>query len=172
MPILCREENFPNIYDFYGDMKDEKKAFMTLCGWIVAEQLSELCPKLRTRIYTAGYTAGGYDYTTPFYGFEFRSDPNVMRLVASGVYAALRSVLKPDITTMRHELNGTVYDRTLKKILDDETRTNVKPNDFFVDLREFMATAPGPYSPAYVNRSKIKPAISDEKTSNKNLVID
>lgn len=172
LPILCKEENFPNIYNFYGTTKDEDKAFMVMTGWLCAMQLSELCPKLRNKIYKAGYIASGYNRKTPFYGFEFRSDPNVMRLTASGIYAALRSVLNPDIDAMRQELGGTIYDKTLKKILEDESRTDVKDDDFYVDLREFMATAPGPYDPSYSDRSGIKSPISDEKCSNKNLEID
>ena len=46
--------------------------------------------------------------------------------------------------------------------------------NFYVDLREFMPTAPGPYAPGYKDRSAIGgyPYPTEEKTSDYNLAVD
>lgn len=172
LPLLYRRENFPVVYDYWGNMKNEDAAFYTMTGWLMAMQLAELCPEKRNQLYTAGYKAGGEDRESPMFGWEFRSDPNVARLVASAIYAGMRAVKKPDVEKMREEVDGEKYDRTLEQLLDDESRTDVKDEgDFYVDLRQFMASAPGPYAPKYLDR-KCNPTFTDDKEKNGNLKMD
>ena len=172
IPFIYSRTNFPVVYDYWGENTDEDAAFKTMVGWMIALHLSELCPQKRNYIFKIGYEAGGYTMNSNVYGYEFRSDPNVARLVASVVYVAMRSILKPDTDAMRSEVGGKKYDKTLYDLWDVEPRNHVTDDAFYIDLRKFMASAPGPYSPAYSNRSKNNPTFSDEKTGNKCLQMD
>ena len=87
-------------------------------------------------------------------------------------YSALHSVLNPDIDAMRKETGGTPYADTRAKILDTYSKTDVSKSGFYIDLREFMNSAPGPYSPGYSDRGGINPTWPDQKASNKNLQMD
>ena len=169
LPVLYIIENFPFIYNYYGDKTDEVAAFKTCAGWLYAMQLAEVYPRRRTKLYKVGYSLGGYTMNDNLYGYEFRSDPNVARLVASAVYSALHAVLGPDIDAMRAETGGTPYSDTLSYILENYSKTDVSKSGFYIDLREFMNSAPGPYSPSYSDRSGINPTWPDQKASNKNL---
>lgn len=173
LPWLYTEANFPSVYNYYSDKQADKTAVCkTMIGWLCAMQLSELCPSKRNALYKAGYEAGGFNMNSPVYGYHFSSDPNVARLVASAVYAALHSLNKPDIEAMRAEVGGSKYDKTLAELYDEESRTHVTDEAFYVDLRRFMASAPGPYAPQYTNRSGINPTFPDEKASNGCLKVD
>lgn len=172
LPLLYVIENFPFIYNYYGDKINEDAAFKTCAGWLYAMQLAEVYPRRRTKLYKVGYSLGGYTMNDNLYGYEFRSDPNVARLVASAIYSALHSVLNPDIDAMRTETGGTAYTDTLSYILENYSKTAVGKSDFYIDLREFMNSAPGPYSPSYSDRSGINPTWPDQKASNKNLQVD
>lgn len=172
LPYLYSRDNFPYVYNYYGDRENEDAAFMTMIGWIVALHLSELCPQKRNKLFKTGYEVAGYRMDSPIYGYEFRSDPNVARLVASAFYATMRSLLKPDTDAMRKEMGGKKYDRTLKQLVDDEPRVHVTDDAFYIDLRGFMASAPGPYAPGYTDRSKNNPTFPDEKASNGSLQMD
>lgn len=173
LPLLYTEENFPSVYNYHTDKQVDKTAICkTMIGWLCAMQLSELCPSKRNALYKAGYEAGGFNMNSPIYGYHFNSDPNVARLVASAVYAVLHNYNKPDIEAMRTEVGGSKYNRTLAEIYDEESRTHVTDEAFYVDLRRFMASAPGPYAPQYTNRSGINPTFSDEKASNGCLRVD
>ena len=172
LPMLLCRENFPVVYDYWDGRDDEQAAFLTMTGWLVALQLAELCPQKRNDILKAGYEAGGYTMASPIYGYEFRSDPNVARLVASIVYVAMRSRLQPDVEAMRREVGGSKYDRTLYELWDAEPRNHVTDDAFYIDLRRFMASAPGPYAPGYQDRSSINPTLPDAKTDNQCLEID
>lgn len=147
---------------------------MTMAGWLMAMQLAELCPKKKTSIYTIGYSVGGYTYNDNIYGYQFRSDPNVARLVASGIYACLRSPdkLNPNISKYRGEVSGTTYSETLQEIYDRTHGVDVGTNDLYVDLRKFMNCAPGPYDPAYSYLTGDLPTFPDTKASNKCLQLD
>lgn len=155
LPNLYKQSNFPYIYNYYGSIVDEEKAFKTMTGWLFAMVLSELKPKSRNDLYKLGYEYGGYTKDSNIYGYTFHSDPNVARLVASSVYAAMRGKKKPNISSMRNEVGGNTFNNNLKHYSETETRANVGTNDFFVDLRKFMPTAPGPYLSSYSNRNSI-----------------
>ena len=172
LPLLFKEENFPLVYDYFGTQTDEDAAFKTMCGWICAMQMSELYPYRRSYFYKAGYELGGYTMNSNVYGYAFRSDPNVVRLVSSVIWSAMRSVCQPDVTKMRTEVGGNSYPDDLQKTYDKTSRTKVSKSDFFIDFRKFMNSAPGPYSPGYADRSDINPTFPDKKASNKCLQID
>ncbi|MBQ9215989.1 MAG: phosphatase PAP2 family protein [Prevotella sp.] len=173
LPLLYQEKNFPHVYNYYSENRSDKSVvYKTMIGWLCAMQLSELAPSRRNKLYKAGYEAGGYTMNSNIYGYHFRSDPNVARLVASAVYAAMHTIAKPDINGMRAEIGGSRYSMSLAEILEEESRTHVTDDAFYVDLRQFMASAPGPYAPAYANRGGINPTFPDEKASNSCLKVD
>lgn len=174
LPSLYEEENFPQIYDFYGEEYNETAAFNTLVGWLFAMQLAELRPQDRTAIYKIGYSVGGYDKDSMLYGWKFKSDPNICRMVAAAIYAAMRGVCKPDIEAMRDEVNLGFFCSTTIQQARETDSFSVDKGCFYVDLREFMPTAAGPYAPNYKDRSKIGgyPYPNDAKTDDYNLAID
>lgn len=170
LPKLYKEDNFPNIYNFYGDKSDDASAFKTFVGWIFALILSELKPIRRKYILKIGYEIGGYDKYSNIYGYTFKSDPNVARLVGSAIYSALRATLKPDADKMRAEIGGSKYDKPLA-VLGSDSRDKIGDNDFFIDFREFMPTAPGPYAPGYATRPD-ETYPNEKKDGYKNLDVD
>lgn len=173
LPLLYQEKNFPSVYNYLAEPRIDTLAVQkTMIGWLCAMQLSELCPSKRNALYKAGYEAGGYNMSSYIYGYHFKNDPNVARLVASSVYAAMHTTAKPDIATMRTEIGGCQYSKALIALYDDESRVHVTDDAFYVDLRKFMASAPGPYSPLYANRSGLNPTFPDEKDANGCLKID
>ena len=177
LPLLYQEKNFPHVYNYYtANQTDLQADYVALCktmvGWLSAMQLSELCPSKRNSLFKAGYEVGGHTMNSPIYGYHFYNDPNVARLVASAVYAAMHTTAKPDIDAMRAEVGGDKYDITLAEMLEQESRTQVTDDAFYVDLRKFMASAPGPYAPNYNDRSGINPTFPDEKTSDGCLKVD
>lgn len=178
LPVLFKEENFSQIYDFYGEDGDDVSAIKTLVGWLIAMQLAELRPQDRTAIYKIGYEMGGYDKDSKLYGWRFKYDPNICRIVAAAIYAGMRGVCKPDVETMRKECNIPDYVGTcwsIESMREDMDAFDVnKYNSLYVDLREFLPTAPGPYAPGYQDRSNIGgyPYPNDAKTDDYNLAID
>ena len=170
LPKLLIKDNFPNIHDFYGEDGDEISAFKSLVGWLFSLTLSELTPKKRTELMKTGYELGGYDKYSKIYGYRFEFDPSVCRLVGSALYVSLRAILKPNINKMREELGGTKYTETLGKLMNG-TRENVGEDDFFIDFRTFMPTAPGPYAPGYTSRPD-NTYPSEEKDKYSNLKVD
>jgi hypothetical protein len=117
-----------------------------------------------------GYELGGYNKYSKIYGYRFEFDPSVCRLVGSAIYVSLRAILKPNINKMREELGGTKYTETLGKLMNG-TRENVGEDDFFIDFRTFMPTAPGPYAPGYTSRPD-NTYPSEEKDKYNNLKVD
>ena len=167
LPLLYQENNFPMVYDYYTDNRNDKEGvFKTMIGWLCAMQLSELCPTKRNDLYKAGYEAGGYTMNSNIYGYHFTTDPNVARLVASAVYAAMHPKNKLVVDTMRTEVGGSQYGLGLAELYASESRNHVSDDAFFVDLRKFMASAPGPIAPPFADRHGINPPIPDEKASN------
>ena len=163
LPLLYDERNFPTVYNYYeGGETDRTPRDKTMIGWLAAMQLSELYPTKRNDLYKAGYEAGGYTMTSNMYGYRFDTDPCVARLVASAIYATMHTTANPDIEAMRREVGGTQYAATLEEILDEESRVHVTDDAFYVDLRKFMASAPGPIAPPYADRRNINPPIPDE----------
>ena len=72
LPSLLKIENFPYVYDYYGDGGDEDSAFLSLIGWLFALQLSELKPTKRQELFKLGYEYGGYDRYSDIYGYKFK----------------------------------------------------------------------------------------------------
>ena len=174
LPNLYKQSNFPYIYNYYGSAVDEEKAFKSMTGWLFAMVLSELKPKSRNDFYKLGYEYGGYNKDSNIYGYTFHSDPNVARLVASAIYSTMRAVKNPSISTMRNEIGGSSFSNTLEYYSETEERYNVGTNDFFINLRNFMPTAPGPYLSDYSDRSSIGgyPYPNESKNSDYNLTMD
>jgi hypothetical protein len=170
IPKLFKEENFPTIYNYYGENGDEDSAFNTLAGWLVAMVLSELKPTERTNLFEIGYEYGGYNKYSNIYGYKFKYDPNVVRLVASAVYSTMRGVITPNIDAMRNEVGGSKYDKDLETLADGN-RSEVGKDDFFTDFRAFMPTAPGPYAPGYDKRPD-NTYPNEEKDEYNNLSMD
>lgn len=170
LPLLYKEECFPQIYNFYGD--NGREDIVPLLGWLFAMQLAELRPQDRTAIFKIGYKIGGYTKDSALYGWKFRCDPNIARLVAAAIWAAMRGVCKPDIELMRMECVGAIITDTLQEVRDSDS-LDLEYN-WYIDLREFMPTAPGPYAPEYKDRSRIGgyPYPHDAKTDDYNLAID
>ena len=167
LPLLYQEKNFPYVYNYYTDSPvDKEGVYKTMIGWICAMQLSELYPQKRNSLYKAGYEAGGYGMNSNIYGYQFLGDPNVARLVGSAVYAAMHPTNHLVIDTMRAEVGGSAYGMTLADLYKSESRNHVTDDAFFVDLRRFMASAPGPIAPPWANRNGINPPLPDEKASN------
>ena len=170
VPQLYKEENFPNIYNIYGNDGTESKGFISMVGWLFALQLSELKPRYRSYMLKIGYELGGYDRYSNIYGYKFKADPNVARLVASTLYSTMRSLKKPNVDAMRTEIGGSKYDQSLE-VLSKSSRDAVSKGDFFIDFREFLPTAPGPYAPGYTTRPD-ETFPNEKKESNKNLSVD
>lgn len=166
---IHKQANFPVMYS-WGTTANRDAAFKTMVGWLFALQLSELNPKKRTSIFKVGYEMGGYDRYSNIYGYEFKSDPNYARIAAGAIYVAMRGKLKPDIATMRSESGGYKYSKTLQQLYDTSSIA-VGENDFYIDLREFMPTAPGPYAPGYTTRPD-NTYPNEQKDSYKNLQKD
>ena len=152
LPILLKQENFPTLYE-WGDKGDAQKAQDTLIGWLFSLQLAELKPYYRADIFKLGYEMGDYDRYSNIYGYKFEYDPNIMRIIASVIYPAMKGYCKPVIETLRREVEGTMYGKTLKQLYADEKRDNVSPSGFFTDFRVFLPTAPAPYLSTYSKRS-------------------
>lgn len=170
LPLLYKEECFPHIYNYYGD--DGKEDIAPLVGWLFAMQLAELRPQDRTAIYKIGYEMGGCNKDSKLYGWKFKCDPNICRMVASAIYAAMRGVCKPDIEAMRKECGGISISDTIEDVKESDSFN--LDRSYYIDLREFMPTAAGPYAPNYKDRSKIGdyPYPNDAKTDDYNLAID
>jgi hypothetical protein len=164
-----RQSLYPVMYSF-GSKIDRDAAFKTMAGWLLALQLAELKPKKRTGIFKVGYEMGGYDKYSDLYGYEFKSDPNYARIAAGAIYVAMRGKKQPSITAMRNDVGGSTFSSDLYT-LGNGDRSTVGENDYFIDLREFMPTAPGPYAPGYTSRPD-NTYPNEPKDSYKNLHMD
>ena len=173
LPLLYQEKNFPSVYNYYtGNRTDDEAIQKTMVGWLCAMQLSELCPSKRNKLYRAGYEAGGYAMNSNVYGYSFKSDPNVARLVASAVYSAMHTTAKPDFEAMRAEIGGSRFIGTMADILENEDHLYVDDDGFYVDMRYFLSSAPGPYAPDHQYRGDLNPTFGDEKLSDGCLKVD
>lgn len=173
LPLLYQEKNFPYVYNYYKDSPSNDEAIQkTMVGWLCAMQLSELCPSKRNEFYRSGYEAGGFTMYSNVYGYSFKSDPNVARLVASAIYSAMHTTAKPDIEAMRAELGGSKFIGTMADILENEDLLYVDDNGFYVDMRYFLSSAPGPYAPDHQYRGDLNPTFGDEKLENGCLKVD
>ena len=170
LPILLKKENFPTLYE-WGDKGDAQKAQDTLIGWLFSLQLAELKPYYRSDIFKLGYEMGGYDKYTNVYGWKFEYDPNIMRILAGCLYPTMKGWCKPVTETLRREVEGSKYSKTLGQLYVDEKRDNVSPKDFFTDFRVFLPTAPAPYLSTYSNRSD-RTYPNEERDEYDNLKVD
>lgn len=162
LPLLYKKENFPNVYDIYGGRVAEGASFNSMMGWVFALLLMGLKPKKRNQIGKIGYELGGYTYSSPIFGYEFKSDPNVARLVGSMVLAAMLGKKQPDLRAMSAEIGGTTYPNGLSyyldiglnhlKTADDVQKNVVSKSGFYVDFRQFMPSSAGPYDKNYKSR--------------------
>lgn len=170
LPLLYKEECFPQIYNFYGDKG--KEDIKSLVGWLFAMQLAEIRPQNRDGFFKIGYELGGYDKNSNLYGWKFRCDPNIARLVAAAIWAAMRGTCKPDVEAMRRELHGDELCDTINEVRYSDSIDF--DHCYYIDLRKFLPTAPGPYAPDYKDRSHIGgyPYPNDAKTDDYNLAID
>jgi len=169
IPPLFIEDNFPHFYE-YGNIDDLDKSFKTLIGWLFALQLSELNPYDKTKLLKIGYELGGYNKYSNIYGYTFESDPNISRKVAAVIYVAMRGTIKPNIDKIRKEINGKKYSDKLS-VLYSQNKNNVGKDNFWIDFREFMPTAPGPYAPGYTSRPD-KTYPNEQKDEYNNLLVD
>lgn len=126
LPILLKKENFPTLYE-WGDKGNAQKAQDTLIGWLFSLQLAELKPYYRSDIFKLGYEMGGYDKYTNVYGWKFEYDPNIMRILAGCLYPTMKGWCKPVTETLRREVEGSKYSKTLGQLYIDEKRDNVAP---------------------------------------------
>ncbi len=171
LPQLYVESNFPNVYNYYGNNGTEDKSFKTMVGWSFALVITELMPYKRADILKIGYELGGYNKYSNIFGYQFKTDPNIARLVGSSIYVTLRSKIKPDFDKLREEVGGYKYSKTLQKLYDDYNRNQVEEKQFFTDFSKFMPSAPGPYNVGYTTRPD-NTYPNEMKESNKNLSID
>lgn len=146
---LFDKDNFPVVYDYWGDKEHENGAEI-MCAWLFAMVLSEILPEQRQQLYKAAYNYCSKGKDEPMYGWEFQSDPNVLRQIASVLYAVTR--VPEAIPALRDELGSK------------EIKYKDKIDELFLNLKEFMPAAPGPYTSAYSNRYE-KPA--DAKNTEK-----
>lgn len=170
LPALYKIENFPYVMNYYNDKGDEASAFRTFIGWLFALALAELKPQNRTELFKYGYEYGGYSSASNIFGYKFEYDPNVARMVASALYAAMKGILTYNWDEMRKYLGGIVYDESLKDIKESDSM-QFGIYDFYIDFMEFMPTAPGPYAPGYKKRTTVTYPM-EEKTDDGNLYID
>ena len=170
LPILLKKENFPTLYE-WGNKGDAQKAQDTLIGWLFSLQLAELKPYYRSDIFKLGYEMGGYDKYTNVYGWKFEYDPNIMRILAGCLYPTMKGWCKSVTETLRREVEGSKYSKTLGQLYIDEKRDNVAPKDFFTDFRVFLPTAPAPYLSTYSKRSD-RTYPNEERDEFDNLKVD
>ena len=86
---LFDKDNFPVVYDYWGDKEHENSAEI-LCAWLFAMVLTEIIPEQRQQLYKAAYNYCNKGKDEPIYGWDFLSDPNVIRQMASVIYAVTR----------------------------------------------------------------------------------
>ena len=171
IPSLYKEELFPNVINFYGEDGTKEQGFNSFVGWLFALSLIELKPTKRVQILKVGYEYGGYDRYSNIYGYKFKADPNVARIVAADLYVAMKGVIKPNTDIMREELGGTVFTDSLEEIKENDSFQNLfDEDDFYIDLREFMPTAAGPYAPGYKTRPDISYPNEPKDEYNNNLI--
>lgn len=145
IPVLIRQENFPYVFNFYGDKKVET-GFQVMLGWMLAMFFAPLKPFRRTAIFKIGYEIGGFDKYSNIYGYKLEEDPNNLRKAAAVLQVAMRSIKQPDDNKMRVDVGGYKYDKNVDELIDSD-RNDVKPENFYIDFREILSTALGPYAP-------------------------
>ena len=172
LPVLMRKELYQAIYDYYNENETlpTDLAYDTMTGFMVALMLGGLRPQDRTEIMKRGYEFGGYTKEADCYGYAWDEDPTNLRVFAASVLAAMLGKKRPNTEAMMVECGGIMYTKTLDELADGK-RDCVGRDDFFIDFREFMPTAPGPYAPGYTDRPDTTYP-HEEKEANGNLKTD
>lgn len=172
LPVLMRKELYQAIYDYYNENETlpTDLAYDTMTGFMVALMLGGLRPQDRTEIMKRGYEFGGYTKEADCYGYAWDEDPTNLRVFAASVLAAMLGKKRPNTEAMMVECGGIMYTKTLDELADGK-RDCVGRDDFFIDFREFMPTAPGPYAPGYTDRPDVTYP-HEEKEANGNLKTD
>lgn len=172
LPVLMRKELYQAIYDYYNENETlpTDLAYDTMTGFMVAMMLGGLRPQDRTEIMKRGYEFGGYTKEADCYGYAWDEDPTNLRVFAATVLAAMLGKKRPNTEAMMVECGGIMYTKTLDELADGK-RDCVGRDDFFIDFREFMPTAPGPYAPGYTDRPDVTYP-HEEKEANGNLKTD
>ena len=172
LPVLMRKELYQAIYDYYNENETlpTDLAYDTMTGFMVALMLGGLRPQDRTEIMKRGYEFGGYTKEADCYGYAWDEDPTNLRVFAATVLAAMLGKKRPNTEAMMVECGGIMYTKTLDELADGK-RDCVGRDDFFIDFREFMPTAPGPYAPGYTDRPDTTYP-HEEKEANGNLKTD
>ncbi len=147
LPPLYVRENFPVVYDCWEDGEQRSDfVFQKMVRWLFALVLTELRPDRRHELLRSAYDA---EDSSRIYGYMFTTDPFVARMVASAIYAAARGKLKQfDREVMRRDVGGKRLDMTMQEIYDVPSE-NFEGSPFWIDFREFLPSAPGPYAPGY-----------------------
>lgn len=171
LPELYTIHNFPYVISFYGENGADLEGFKALVSWLFALQLSELVPTKRAELMKIGYCTNKY---ANIYGNKFKSDANVARMVAAAIYAGMRGLYREypmfNFDDLKDELGGTFLDDDLETIKESNS-LEFGEDEFYVDLREFMPSAPGPYAPGYKTRPE-KSYPGEDHTSDLNLLVD
>ena len=172
LPVLMRKELYQAIYDYYNENETlpTDLAYDTMTGFMVALMLGGLRPQDRTEIMKRGYEFGGYTKEADCYGYAWDEDPTNLRVFAASVLAAMLGKKRPNTEAMMVECGGIMYTKTIDELADGK-RDCVGRDDFFIDFREFMPTAPGPYAPGYTDRPDTTYP-HEEKEANGNLKTD
>ncbi len=169
LPILWKPINFPDVIDTYGNESDKDLAWRSMIGMLYATVIAELKPDCRNEVLSIGYNYGADKFTDP-YKYEFKTDPNVGRMVGLCVYSAMRGQF--NISKIRKEVGGCKFDKTIHAVAED-SYANQKTS-FFLDLQGFMPSAPGPYLKGYEDRTHAggEPYPEAPKTADRNLLKD
>lgn len=162
---LYHKELFPSIIDYFGKEKNEQLAFDSMCGWIIALVLTELCPDKRNELMKIGYNLGA-SKDTYIYKYEFHSDPNVARIIGSAIVSAVKGKNKPDMDEMRKEVGGRKLSVSIHNLANGYGKYR---DSIFVDVSKFFPTAPGPYLDAYKDRSSVGGVPYPDAEKNKDL---
>jgi len=146
LPILYKKENFPTVYDYYGD-KENEYAFEQLCAWLFALILEDIVPERAEQLVWMAYNYKINGASQPMYGYTFETDPHIARMVAGNIWAMTKT---DDITQLREELGSKMV--TYNKDI----------SELFIHTELFMPTAPGPYLDEYKDRPKGLPVDADK----------
>ena len=149
LPAFYLKENFPVAYDYWEKGEEtHNPCFYKLVWWVFALVLSELRPDKREKLLSNAFDAAD---DVAMYGFSFKEDNNVARIVGSSIYASARGKLKQfNRDTMREDVGGKKLDMTVQEIYDTPSE-EFEGSPFWIDFREFLPAKPGPYLKGYDN---------------------
>lgn len=171
LPVLYNQSLWPSLTSYYGSATDATKAQDAMMGFAMAMVLTEIKAYYRNQIEQVGYNIGP-DKNVYIYNYAFTSDQNICRLIGSVIYAAMRGLMQPDMPAMRTECGGSMLNLSIAQVAT-APYTSYK-DTYYVDIQNFMPTAPGPYYTGYTDRSSIGgvPYPNTQKESDNNLSED